>query len=98
MPEQSDQALLVAFARLEGKVDLTLAEITALKGTDADHEHRLRNIEAAPIPDPDTESRIRRLEDRRTISPGQLWAGLLGVVTVIGGAAATINAISGLLH
>lgn len=96
MPDSNEQ-LLVAFARLEGKVDLTLAEITALKGTDADHEHRLRSIEAQPRPDPDTEARIRSLEDRHTISPAQLWAGLVGVVTVIAGAAATINAVSGLI-
>lgn len=29
----------------------------------------------------DHEERIRKLEDRRTVSPAQLWTGLLGAIT-----------------
>ena len=76
----SETAVLVAFARLEGKVELALAELAILKGTDADHENRLRQIEQQTIPDSVTDKRIRALEDRRTISPGQLWFGLVGVL------------------
>ncbi len=78
MVSGGESEVLVAIARLDGKLDLTLAEITALKAGDADHEVRLRAVEAAPVPDPETASRLKALEDRRTISPGQLWAGLLG--------------------
>lgn len=76
--------LLVAFARLEGKVDLTLTEITALKGTDADHEIRIRSIEQKPVPDEETDRRLRELENRRTVSPAQLWTGMVGVLGVLG--------------
>lgn len=90
-----ETALLVAFAKLEGKVDLTLAELIILKTTDADHESRLRVIESKPIPDVDTQKRLRELEERRTISPAQLWAGLIGVVSVVGVGFAIANQIVG---
>jgi hypothetical protein len=76
--------LLVAFAKLEGKVDLTLAEMNALKSTDSDHESRLRHIESKPQPDPDTEQRLKVLEERRTISPAQLWGAVLGIGGLLG--------------
>lgn len=94
MPDGPENtALLVAFARLEGKVDLTLAELVVLKATDADHENRLRSIEARPIPDAETDKRVRALEDRRTISPAQLWAGLVGVTGVIGTVLLIVNGV-----
>jgi hypothetical protein len=71
--------VLVAVARIEGKIDLTLAETAALKAADADHESRLRIIEATPVPDKKTADRLDALEDRRTVSPAQLWFGLVGV-------------------
>lgn len=89
----TERDLLVAFARLEGKVDLTLTEINALKSADSDHETRIRNIEAAPVPDTETERRLRAVEDRRTVSPAQLWAGLVGVTAVIGTVLVIINAV-----
>lgn len=92
------QQLLVSFARLEGKVDLTLSEITSLKTTDADHETRLRFIEKAPVPDPDTAKRLSELENRRTVSPGQLWAGLLGVVALIGSGVAIISGVQNIIN
>lgn len=75
--------VLVAIARLDGKLDLALAETAALKAADADHEVRLRSIEQQPIPDPETEGRLKTLEDRRTVSPAQLWTGLLGVAGLL---------------
>ena len=89
----SDTTILVAFARLEGKVELALAELGALKVTDADHENRIRVIEQQPIPDTDTDKRIRALEDRRTISPGQLWFGLVGVLGVGASLLAIVNGV-----
>ncbi len=75
--------VLVAVARIEGKIDLTLAETAALRAADADHESRIRLIEAAPIPDVKTGERLDALEDRRTVSPGQLWVGLVGVCGLV---------------
>jgi hypothetical protein len=85
-----ETTLLVAFAKLEGKVDLTLTELGALKAADSDHEQRLRSIESLPIPDASTEQRLRVLEDRRTISPAQLWAGLVGVAGVLASVATVL--------
>lgn len=82
MPPDNSE-VLVAIARLDGKLDLALAEIGALKAADADHEVRIRSIEAKPVPDEETDSRLRRLEERRTVSPGQLWTGLLGVAGLL---------------
>lgn len=79
--------VLVAIARLDGKLDLALAETAALKAADADHESRLRSIEAKPIPDEETNRRLHALEDRRTVSPAQLWAGLISVIGLLVGLA-----------
>lgn len=78
-----DTAVLVAVARIEGKIDLTLAETAALKAADADHESRIRIIESAPIPDVKTGERLDALEDRRTVSPGQLWVGLISACGLV---------------
>lgn len=83
MTGTDNSEVLVAIARLDGKLDLTLAETAALKATDADHETRLRSIEIQPVPDKKTSERLDALEDRRTVSPGQLWTGLLGVAGLI---------------
>ena len=74
--------VLVAIARLDGKLDLALAETAALKAADADHEVRIRTIESKPIPDEETDKRLKAVEARRTVSPAQLWFGLLGVSTL----------------
>lgn len=83
MTGNDNTEVLVAVARIEGKIDLTLAETAALKAADADHESRIRSIEALPVPDQKTSDRLDALEDRRTVSPGQLWAGLVGVLAVV---------------
>lgn len=83
--------VLVAIARLDGKLDLTLAETAALKAADADHESRIRVIEAKPIPDEETERRLQAIEAKRTVSPGQLWLGLTGVVGLIATVLVIVN-------
>ncbi|WP_193596061.1 hypothetical protein [Microbacterium sp. YJN-G] len=83
MTVADNSEVLVAIARLDGKLDLALAETAALKATDADHEGRIRTIEAKPVPDEETDKRLSKLEERRTVSPGQLWTGLLGVAGLI---------------
>lgn len=66
--------------RLEGKVDLAIAQQGSRLDTHAediaDHEKRLRALEA-----------------RRTVSPSQLWSTVVSVITVLGGIAATALAI-----
>lgn len=58
-----DAPVLVVLARLEGKLDSTIAshstDIRNLHGTKSDHENRIRLLEA-----------------KSTVSAGQLWAGL----------------------
>jgi len=82
-PEGSNTEVLVAIAKLDGKLDLALAETAALKNTDADHELRIRTVEARPVPDEETDKRIKVLEERRTVSPAQLWTGLVGVLGLV---------------
>lgn len=83
MTVSDNTEVLVAIANLGGKLDLALAEITSLKTTDADHEVRLRNIELQPRPDEETNKRLKTLEERRTVSPAQLWVGLVGVCGLV---------------
>lgn len=92
-----DTEVLVVIARMEGKLDLTLAEIATLRERDSDHETRLRSIEQQPIPDPETEKRIRALENRSTVSLAQLWVGLVGVAGFIATSIAIINGLVGLM-
>ena len=70
-----ETAILVAIARLDGKVTGALGAIENLRTTDNDHE-----------------TRLRKLEEKRYITPGQLWAGLVGVASVCG-VAATVYAL-----
>ena len=66
----SDAALLLAFTRLEAKVDVALTQHSAdLKDLSRDRD--------------DHETRLRALEGRPTVSPKALWttvASILGVV------------------
>jgi hypothetical protein len=86
-PEPTDPstALLVAFTRLEAKVDVALgdhANRLESQGRDlADHENRLRAIEARPVIE---EKRVRDLELRPTVTPAGLWSAVLGAATVVG--------------
>lgn len=77
----TDTPVLVAIARLEGKLDANLARVEGKvdgQATDlADHEARMRVQEA-----------------RRTVSPGQLWAGLVGVLGV---GVATLTIVNGIV-
>lgn len=64
-----EAALLVAFTRLEGKVDVALvqhsAEIKAETTRGDDHERRLRALESKP-----------------TITPRQLWTTIAPAATI----------------
>jgi hypothetical protein len=79
----SETKILVAIAEIKGYIKNALDQVEALHKVDADHETRIRDIEKQPIPDVMTQERLKALEERRTISPGQLWVGLVGVSGVL---------------
>lgn len=85
MPDATEDPKLLPGLSFETQVLVSLTEIKSeLKPVTqavTDHETRIRDIESV---------RLRALEDRRTISPGQLWGGLLGVATLGSGIAAMI--------
>lgn len=79
--------------RLEGKVDLVVAQqaqrLDNHESDLKDHEVRLRGLEATQ-PESARE-RIRSLEERKTVSPAQLWTAIASGLTAIGGASAAIS-------
>lgn len=99
MTDSPTDSVLVVLARLEGKVDANLAahgtDINGLKLGRDDHEIRLRALEGQPVCDPE---RVRALEDRRTVSPGQLWAGLIGVAALGATSLTVINGVIDVLN
>lgn len=86
-----DELLAVTLARIEGKLDLLHAAITAAEARGTDHEARIRTLEHRPQIDP---QRVVDLEDRPVgITPGQLLASLASFGTL----AAALSAIITLL-
>jgi len=84
---QAEASLLVAFTRMETKVDVVLTQHGAKL---EDHETRLRVVEDRPSASPtelaDHDLRLRSVEGRATVSPRALWTGLIGASGVIVGA------------
>lgn len=87
----NDSSLLLAFTRLEGKVDVALSQhggrldtvdklltqhIAATAATRTDHEARIRNLEATP-----------------TVSPKGLWTAIVSAIAAGGGLFGLINAL-----
>lgn len=76
--------LLVAFTRMETKVDVVLTQHGAKL---EDHETRLRKVEDRPHIDPTklavVEERVAEIAARPALSPRALWAGLIGASGVI---------------
>lgn len=70
----------VILARLEGKLDANLAA----------HGGDIATLKAN---DADKEARLRVQEGRRTVSPAQLWSGLLGAVGAASAVAAFIKTV-----
>lgn len=81
--------------RLEGKVDLVVAQqATRLDnhgGKIDDHEVRLRGLER-DMPH-DAHDRLRAVEERKTISPMQLWTVCGTGVTLLVGLSAALNVL-----
>lgn len=79
--------------RLEGKVDLVVAQQTARLDSHAedlkDHETRLRAVEDR-MPE-DAKHRLREVESRKTVAPAQLWAVTASGVAAIGAASTALN-------
>lgn len=69
----SGESVLVAFARLEGKVDVVLtrhdARLESLEADRTDHEARIRAVEARPTVPAVIEERLRALEDKPDVPP-----------------------------
>lgn len=86
MSEERD--LYIVLTRLEGKIDTSLAihggDIEALKTQNVDHESRIR----------ETERKVSAVENKPTISPKQLWAGM---ATAAGAAAAIVTVAKSVL-
>lgn len=70
----------VILARLEGKLDSNMASQTV-------------DIETLKRNDTDKELRLRTQEQKHTVSPGQLWTGILGAIAGASGVAALIRVL-----
>ncbi|QZD97648.1 hypothetical protein SEA_PLATTE_55 [Microbacterium phage Platte] len=70
----------VILARLEGKLDANMAS----QGGD---------IETLKANDSDKELRLRAVEHRPTVSPGQLWTGILGAIAGASGIAGLMRVL-----
>lgn len=75
-----DEQTAVTLARIEGKLDLINAALTAVNTRGDDHEARLRVLEARPVIDPE---RVAALETRPTVSPKALAAAVTTVAAVV---------------
>lgn len=86
-PASTEAALLIAFTRMEAKVDVALAQhgadLKAHADDLTDHETRLRNLEARPTCDAGLEDRLRAVEQKPTVSPRALGAVVTSVVGIL---------------
>lgn len=86
-PDGTNERLAVTLARLEGKVDVALAQhgasIAAHDREIIDHETRLRAVEGK-VPER-AEDRLRAVEGRSSVSWKQLWAAVASVAALIAG-------------
>lgn len=86
-------------ARLEGKLDTGMAKLEGALNTltqAVESGNAARVAEAANLRKDvdDHETRIRTLEDRRTITPLGLWSVVLGAIAAVAAIAGIINAFS----
>lgn len=84
------EAIRLGIAQLNGKMDVLAASHNSEREQRKDLEVRMRVQESRPAVPPEVEARLRELEDRlrsvedrRTVSPGQLWAAVLGLLALI---------------
>lgn len=82
--------------RLEGKVDLVVSQQTARLDNHGskidDHEVRLRGLER-DMPH-DAHDRLRGVEERKTVSPAQLWTAVASGAGALASIAAVVNLIA----
>lgn len=92
---KADEAMPNWAIRLEGKVDLVVAQQTARIDSHSedlkDHENRIRSLEASQPED--AKYRLRSVEERKTVAPAQLWVAICTGIGAIGGLTAAINFI-----
>lgn len=70
----------VILARLEGKLDASMAS----------HSSDIANLKEKDV---DKEARLRVVERRPTVSPGQFWSGILGAIAGASGLAALFRVL-----
>lgn len=81
MTEMNDEVeIRVILARLEGKLDASMAS----------HSSDIANLKEKDV---DKEARLRVVERRPTVSPGQLWSGILGAIAGASGLAALFRVL-----
>lgn len=79
--------------RLEGKVDLVVAQQTQRLDNHAEDiknlQLELRELKAAQPED--AKSRLREVESRKTVAPAQLWAAVASGIAAVGAASTALN-------
>lgn len=86
-----EESTAVTLARIEGKLDLLHAAITAAQARGEDHETRIRALESSRI-DPE---KFAAVEARPVgITPAKLLGACVGVGSVAASLAAVITAIA----
>lgn len=79
--------------RLEGKVDLVVAQQTQRLNDHGDqlkdHELRLRSLESSQPED--AKHRLRAVEERKTVAPAQLWTVVVTGLGAVGAVSTALN-------
>lgn len=87
-------AIRLGFAELKAQLAEVIRRLDAQHATDADHEQRLRQLEAVPKTS-DHEARIRALEERpRAMTWRELLATGLALVTLTSGVVTVIDRLT----
>lgn len=93
----ADETTAVTLARIEGKLDLLHAALTSVQAMGADHETRLRVIEAARVDPARVDAVEGRVADLEARPIGITPAKFLATVVSFGSIAATAASVITLL-
>jgi hypothetical protein len=92
-----DEGMPAWAIRLEAKLDLATSQqaqrLDNHGETLTDHENRVRGLER-DMPH-DAHARLRAVEERKTVSPAQLWTVCASGVAALGGGIALVQKIAG---
>jgi hypothetical protein len=96
MSNPTDEGMPAWAIRLEAKLDLATSQqaqrLDNHGETLTDHENRVRGLER-DMPH-DAHSRLRAVEERKTVSPAQLLAASTSIVAVLGGALTIVQKVT----